>query len=397
MYGITENDRKQIDLKIKHQREFLKNFSLDLGDKDINLLDSTYSANLNPKKYFAEINNRVNSMFDYAKDKGLKPVFVTLTAPSKYHKRYKDGKLIFDPNETAKVLSEIWAKFLRLKLFKRMKEDTGHNLVYFRVYEPHKSSVPHLHAMLFLPVNYILPVKRRFKRYFNDFGTNKKAMDFRYTWYKEAGGAVAYIMKYITKTFKDTNTDNVNDSVYWYIKHKVRRFLSSRTLMPLFVYRKIRHHYKELDYDFVKLSEQYKSGQITRLFEDTCISIVDFNPHTEELEDIILWQKVVYENPLPVDNNSRVKEKLSFKKKEKPIVVKHNGKEYVYNKDTQQFKQAPVVPSKLTDFQLWNYFKKELKNSDCEIATYLVAENEMKKRGFIKGEIQSLNVVDYGF
>ncbi|ADG94084.1 hypothetical protein Arnit_2434 [Arcobacter nitrofigilis DSM 7299] len=76
MYGITNEDMEYIESKIEKQKQFLKNFSIDFADKSVSMLDNTYSANLNPKKYFAEINNRVNSLFDYAKDNGLRPVFV---------------------------------------------------------------------------------------------------------------------------------------------------------------------------------------------------------------------------------------------------------------------------------------------------------------------------------
>lgn len=398
MYGITESDRQRIDKKIEYQKEYLKNFSIDIGDKKINMLNSTYSANLNPKKYFSEINNRVNSIFNYAKDKGLKPVFVTLTAPSHYHKKYDDGNYSIDPNDTAKDLTQIWNKFTRLKLFTRMKKETGHNLVYFRVYEPHKSGVPHLHAMLFLPVNYILPVKKRFKKYFADFGTNKNAMDFRYTWYKEAGGAVAYIMKYITKTFKDDNKKSVDDSVYWYVKHKVRRFLSSRTLLPLFVYRKIRHLYKDTDSDLIKLSEKYYQNQIHRLFEDTCISIVEFNPETEEIEDRILWKKLIQDKPSEdFETPYRVEHKLSMRKdkkvENKNIKVEINGLlRYSIDKDTGELIKVPVSPSKLSDLKLFNYLK-EIENNieNTNLQHYGVVKNECIKRNIIQDELISLN------
>jgi len=90
MYGITSHDIERIDKKIEFQKEYLKNMNMHFMEQSINMLDNTYSANLNPKKYFAEINNRVNTMFTNAKEKGLKPVFVALTFPSKYHKKYEN-------------------------------------------------------------------------------------------------------------------------------------------------------------------------------------------------------------------------------------------------------------------------------------------------------------------
>ena len=71
-----------------------------------------------------------------------------------------------------------------------MKKETKHGLIYFRVYEPHKSGVPHCHIMLFLPKNYILEVKNKFFEYFTNaekWGNNKKSLDFRYTFYNVNG------------------------------------------------------------------------------------------------------------------------------------------------------------------------------------------------------------------
>ncbi|MDY0015100.1 MAG: replication endonuclease [Bacteroidales bacterium] len=303
MYGITDEDIEYIDSKIQRQIDFLKNFNLDLGDKTINMLDNTYSANLNPKKYFAEINNRVNSMFDYARDHGLKPVFITLTVPSKYHRSNASH------NETAKILTKVWNKFTNLQIFQKMKKELNHGLVYFRVYEPHKSGVPHMHAMLFLPSSYILPVKKKFKEYFSSdrLGTNRKAMDFKYTWYKEKGGAVAYIMKYITKTFKDEQSQQIEHAVYWYIKHKIRRFLSSRTLAPLTVYRKVRYYFKDkFQQDFKKVSNMWKNGTIQRFFNGDVITYMYLDPDSGEVEEKIVYmknpnfsQKSTY-TPLPI-------------------------------------------------------------------------------------------------
>ena len=49
-----------------------------------------------------------------------------------------------------------------------------------------------------------------------------------------------YVMKYIQKTFINLKeTQDFDELSAWYVKHKVRRFLSSRTKVPLWVYRKI--------------------------------------------------------------------------------------------------------------------------------------------------------------
>ena len=398
MYGITKQDIAIIDTKIDLQRKYLLSRFFDFGDETKNALDFTYSANLNPKKYFAEMNNRIKSIFDYAKDLGLKPVFITLTAPSKYHKKDKWGNLKESPNETAKALTQTFNKFTSLQIFRKMKKSLGHGLIYFRVYEPHKSGVPHLHAMLFLPKDYILPVKNRYFSYFTDkekFGSNKKAIDFKYTWYNSAGGAVAYIMKYVTKTFKNENDESTQYASYWYIKHNIRRFLCSRTLAPITIYRKIRHFFKNYDNDYLKVTKLIRNNEIHRLFDDTTYSYMKFNYETGEVEDVTIWQKNT-----DLILNSRIKVnttfKLEYKKKhsKRPLLaIVSDFEKYAFNENKNKFILMPVVPSKLSDYQLSQYFrildKQDLESLD--ITHYGVTKNEMIKRGFLKEEILNLN------
>lgn len=433
MYGITKQDIKYIDTKISKQKQYLKNFDIGFLSDDLSMLDFTYSANLNPKKYFAEINNRINTIFLNAKEKGLKPVFVTLTAPSLYHKKDNNSKLVVDPNQTAKDLTQIWNKFTSLQIFRKMKKELGYGLVYFRVYEPHKSAVPHLHAMIFIPVHYILKVKKKFIEYFSSSSWNasKNAIDFKYTWYKNKGGAVGYIMKYITKTFinedeKQKNGSNkIQYAVYWYIKHKVRRFLSSRTLAPLSIYRKIRYYFKDkYKDDFKIISQKIKAGVIYKAFEDTQIWYIYYNHDIGEIEDIILWSKNT-----DLILNKRLDDKLNhiqctqqredFIKQSQahlkelrsnntlnsttvndlvvidPIVIKVDGIDrFIFNKSLDKFIPIIVVPSRLNDYQLYNYFlqldKQDLKT--LNIKHYILTKNEMIKRDLLKNQqIQTLN------
>ncbi len=398
MYGITKEDMQIIDMKIENQKKYLVNRFFDFGDDNKNVLDFTYSANLNPTKYFAEMNNRVNSIFEYSKSLDLKPVFITLTAPSKYHKLNVNGHLRVSPNETAKELTQIFNRFTGLNVFRKIKKELGHGLVYFRVYEPHKSGVPHLHAMLFLPTDYILEVKKKFYSYFTDrntWGNNKKSIDFRYTWYNSEGGAIAYMMKYITKTFKNENDESTQHAYYWYIKHNVRRFLCSRTLAPLSIYRKVRHFFKNFKHDYIKVTELVKTGQIHKLFEGTTLSYMFFNHETGEVEDITVWQKNT-----DLILQSRIKTNTTFKLKYEKKEYKNaltcfvsDVEKYIYSDRYSKFVLMPVIPSVLKDYQLQSYYK-TLVSSDynsLDIPHFKLVKNEMIKRELLKDETQSLN------
>ncbi len=303
MYGIDNYDKRMIDERIKKQKKFLQNFVIDLGNKEFNLLDNTYSANLNPKKYFSEINNRVNSINKHAKDMGLMPVFITLTAPSRFHplkyNKHIDKLLENNPNygyynlnhaikDASIFLSDLWHKFTSLQVIRRMKREIGKGLIYFRVYEPHESGVPHIHALVYLPKNWILPIKKAFFKYFKSFGI--KQLQFKYTWYSSKGGAIGYMMKYITKTFRNVETDIIHDSVYWYIKHRIIRFSSSRTLCALSVYRKIRYYFKDIQDDYLYVNQLFINGDISTYFNKTMITYKFFDEDIEDNE-LTLYSK----------------------------------------------------------------------------------------------------------
>lgn len=399
MYGITNLDIDFLDTKLKNQKQWiLDNLSdFDFGENKT-ALDFTYSANLNPDKYFAEMNNRINSIFDYAKELKLYPVFVTLTAPAKFHKIDRTGQLKHTPNTTAKELTQIWNKFTNLQVFQKLRKSTGQSLMYFRVYEPHKSAVPHMHAMLFLPKDSILEVKNKYYEYFTDkvkWGNNKKSIDFKYTWYNSAGGAVAYIMKYVTKTFKNSNDKTIQYASYWYMKHNIRRFLCSRNLrLPITIYRKVRHFFSSKS-SYLQVSEKYRDNSIKRIFNDNTYSYMKYNIDTQQVDEVILWEK----NAQSVIHN-RIKKNTTFKLLYKKHEYKNaltvyftDYEKYIYSDSQNKFLLLPVVPSKLQDFQLNNYFH-ILQNRDIEdidLVHYGLVKNEMIKRGFLQVQITNLN------
>ena len=396
MYGLDPLDYEVIDEKLDFQKSFIENkfFDFDFAENK-SALEFTYSANLNPNKYFAEMNNRINSIFQYSKNLDLMPVFCTITAPSKYHQTDKNRKLIYSPNETAKALTQIFNKFTNLQVFQRMKKETNHGLIYFRVYEPHKSGVPHCHIMLFLPKNYILEVKNKFFEYFTNaerWGNNKKSLDFRYTFYN-VNGAIAYIMKYVTKTFKNEN-DTTNKAWYWYIKNRVRRFLTSRTLAPLEVYRKVRYFFKNLPNDYLYVTNLIKNNQIIKLFEKTTFNYMRYNLDTGEVEDVTLWQKSA-----ELILNSRIKTNQTFTLKYNPKVHKNalmvfvsEFVKYSFSDNLNKFIIVPVVPSKLKDYQLNKYYDLLIKDLDnIDLVHFGVVKNEMIKRGFLH-EIQDVYI-----
>ena len=403
MYGITEEDKIFIDKKIEDQTNFLKKYVFDVAGGQFSLLDSNMTANISPEKYFSEVNNRVNTLFNYSKAKGLKPVFVTLTAPSELHYTgkkglycpytkdklfdYGEGLKSINPHDTAIYLSVLWAKFLRLSILRKLKKQTGESMVYLRVYEPHKSAVPHLHAMLFIPQNFIIPLKKKFKQYFSNFGISKQATDFRYTWHNNAGGAVAYIIKYINKTFKNAKEGFMSDEAYYFVKHRIIRFLTSRTLVPLSVYRKIKHD--ETARDLLDVSYEYKEGAITRLFGDTSIIHIRFCQDEKEYYDYLLYQKNFnISNQISSTKQLYAQTPSQWHNKKKEIPVYLDDKLVAIRDNKIVFYKTPVL--KMTDYDLYFYFH-DLDIDTCDLNHYGNVKNELIKRGLINDEILPLS------
>ena len=386
IYGISPTDIIEIDNKIDFQKQYLKkyksNFFGDTENEDF--LSSVYSANLNPKKYFAEINNRVNALVKNARDLGLKPVFLTITAPTKYHKKDKEGNHIIPPNETAKRLSEMWNNFTNLQVFQRLRDT--YNITYFRVYEPHKSGVPHLHCMLFLPTTAILEVKKKFYEYFSNkskWGANKGAIDFRYTWYKEKGGAVGYIMKYILKSFKNEDDTKIQHSVYWYVKHRIRRFLSSRTLCKLSLYRKVRYYFKNFfDNDLKEIKRLIDSNFIYYSFDKTMINYRYFDIDGE-FHDVILWSKsteCILNSRIHTDNRIHLKYIKPTPAPAKTINILLDGVHtWNFNKKTLKITKFRPILSRLSDFELFNYGLRLNRETEDKNHLYIL-DKEIERR-----------------
>lgn len=239
-YGLTKEDYQQVQQKLKNQKDFLRYSYLydKILEKRMPLENIVISAYHNPDRYYAEIQNRVNTLVEEAKRRKLVPIFMTLTLPGEYHrmKQNRSGKLVLnenyngvEPREAIKVLTKMFAK---LRQDRSLKELSREERIYYRVNEPHKDGTPHTHILLYVPSDKVDRVVQAFRRIFDP-----KANDIQ----TDIQDASAYVMKYINKTLplskKEKLTENERYLNAWYSKHRIVRFNSSRTLAPLKLYR----------------------------------------------------------------------------------------------------------------------------------------------------------------
>jgi hypothetical protein len=245
-YGMDEISIYHVKRKLQRQDDFLNNNGIkdNLNGNIIPLKKIVFSTYHNPQRYYSEIQNRVNTLVQYAEGKNLKPLFMTLTLPSKYHRLrmikngiFKDNPKYedFTPTEAKKELTKMFA---RLRQDRSLKELSKDERVYFRITEPHKDGTPHSHILLFVPSDRIDKVIEAFNRL---FCKNKKINDIQKIT-ADIKNSVAYIMKYINKTLPLSKKDNLSQKEeclhYWYNAHRITRFNSSNSLAPICIYRK---------------------------------------------------------------------------------------------------------------------------------------------------------------
>ncbi|MDD2698818.1 MAG: replication endonuclease [Arcobacteraceae bacterium] len=240
-YGLNMFEYNEVQIKLEKQKHFLDNSYIydKLSNNKIPLSTVTISSNINPKRYYSEIQNRINTLIDEAKSKNLIPIFLTLTLPSSYHQMKTDKKTNqLTPNNKYNnlppnvAIKELTKMFARLRHDRSLKELSKENRIYYRVNEPHKDGTPHTHILLYVPKESVTRVVTAFKRLFDT-----KANDIQ----TDINNASAYIMKYINKTLPNSKQEKLTlQDKYlnaWYSKNKISRFNSSRTLAPLKLYR----------------------------------------------------------------------------------------------------------------------------------------------------------------
>jgi len=410
MYGLNDDIKKYIDEKIEKNKTFLKNLTFYNDDyKLCNMFDSDMNANISPARYFAEVNNRVHTIFKYSKELNLYPVFVTITAPSAFHNSSSEynGSTAKD---TSLYLSKLWSGFLQLKVFKHIKEFSGIRMIYIRVVEPHKSGVPHIHAMLFLPKSFINKVEFKFFEHFTKQDINKKALkfitNFKHAKYEDSLGAIAYILKYMNKTFKNSKTDTMTNEAYYYSYYKIRRFTTSQTLVPLWLYRKVRNNLQNRD--LLQLTKDYRAGHVYACFDKTFVfqrylekeKIV----YDEELGDYEIYttveEKIIYQKNNFISSQFKNYNKVfdsvptKFIRPKKPVPIFKDGflKFFFYNGVFVEYRKHIT---NMSDWELQDYYI-NYEIEDSSYVLYLAVQNLLITKGLLFGvELVSLDSFDF--
>jgi hypothetical protein len=273
-YGLTKNDLEVVREKLRLQNNFLE-YSYITNDhtgQSFSLKDCIVSSNHNPQRYYGEIQNRINTLEREALNANLTPVFLTVTLPGEFHEmKHINGKLVPNPNyngttpkEAVKILTK---QFAKLRQDRSLKELTKAQRMYYRVNEPHKDGTPHTHILLFIPKDRIDRVETAFKRLFLQVGNKFE---------KNIKSASSYIMKYINKTLPMSKEQISESDQYinaWYVKHRVNRFCSSRSMAPMYLYRLLSHRFSL--YGLTQVRKGDSLQVLARLDDDKIMEIWD--------------------------------------------------------------------------------------------------------------------------
>lgn len=419
-YTITPEIKKIVNQRLEESINYLKNSFIEIdGIKEVSLFDVSMGANIQPKKYHAELYNRIKTMRDIARKKGFDtPVFMTLTPPS-YLKPLKQiklkskntYKLVDNPKfcgsanfikESRDYLSDVWRKFLQQQIFKDIKKEFNERMIYLRTYEPFLDGSCHAHIVLFIPNSY----KERFlkiaKKYF------KTKTDIKTEFNGDIGGVVAYLLKYVLKTFKNGISGELSDITYWYIYYEIRRFSTSRTVIPMYLYRKIKG--REFFQDLQEMTNLYDDGYIS------CDLIAD--PFKMANCEKMLWNDYKIDAiVVSVNGFYETIHYVAYKRNENVKVIFPDKKVGINGEQAKIKSLIPIIKSsirtdeesksnfisswtqksydKMTDLELFEYYT-QVYHGDKSVIQLAILENYLLYRGFgrLVGIDERHNIID---
>jgi hypothetical protein len=208
-------------IQARRNRSVLEGFEAVNQEGDVYTLAELADLSVsNPTNRRHELMVRMRGFEQVAEQFGHTGLFITLSAPSKFHPtrqiKNKKGRLVrveenekycgATPRDAQDWLNKTWS-LIRSKL-DRMEI----NCYGFRVVEPHADGCPHWHQLLFFAADEIELVKSVFKKYAlreyaGEAGADKHRLKIVLI-DKEKGSAAGYIAKYISKSIDGSHVDD---------------------------------------------------------------------------------------------------------------------------------------------------------------------------------------------
>jgi hypothetical protein len=425
-YGLTEYQIKKANDKLAFNKEFMRTNGIQLDGRIVPFADFVANSYINSHRYVAELQHRAWSIYEYAEERNLKNIFITLTLPSAWHaKKTFKNKLInnpkfggrkyiatiqgikfinaqiiqhvpfiepvldfsqtvdkYTPRNASKELSKMLSKLLKDRSYTSIdKQDR----CYFRVTEPHKDGTPHLHISLFVPEDKKERIVKALKRLY-PAPMGKIETDVI--------SPVKYLMKYVLKTLDDLRDEksSISNLTLWYLYHGISRFYTSRTFVALEVYRKLNGMYS-----LRQLTKDYRNQDIAVYLDSTSrkISSIENEFGTIYTPKPVNWlEKLEFNSRLSEDKETIMLdsgfEPLFREKIVKPVDVIIDGESFLYiNKEIVKPKKKPY---QMTDYELYTYFH-DLDIDLVDDKHYIYTQNLLIERGYLDADILPLDAM----
>lgn len=191
--------------QVKKNHDYLKQMIVENVDDPADqaeLFDMYLKSSSNPALRRQELMNRLRGIEEWAENEGHIALFLTLTAPSKYHAQHDNGTENkkyngSSPKATQGYLNKVWQQY-RALLKKRQIAFYG-----MRVAEPHHDATPHWHLLLYIQPQHKDEVIRLFRlKALEEDGNERGAQKHRCKVEEcdpTKGTPTSYIAKYISK------------------------------------------------------------------------------------------------------------------------------------------------------------------------------------------------------
>jgi len=210
---------------------------------------------------------KIDELNEQSITKGLVPIFVTITLPSEYHpssKKYNPFTTVSDGySELLVMFRALYHEFYVDR--KRVKE-----LKFIRVIEPHKSFIPHLHAIIYVPAS----LTDNFKNHFNNTVKRFELKQVDIKVLDSAKYAVTYLLKYVQKTLEGDY-----EIRGWALHHGLKRLFTMSNLnigLNRQIFSKITRYIKfNKDSDLNYFRQILKQIGIKKVLKDTLGNILN--------------------------------------------------------------------------------------------------------------------------
>ena len=432
MFGLNKNDLKMIQDKIDNQSKYLDDnyFTTDSGQVKT-LKEVSFSAN-HSIRYYAQLSNKIDTMTNTAISQGLHSCFLTMTLDGYFRDLLRGDYTRFDnlsdkdraislqsvPNSESlgevrqkilarktltikdlyNILNHQTKRYLQSYAFKKLKK-AEEQYMYIRTAEPHKDGVPHFHMMLYIPYSHIEQFKKDFIRSYPAPQNRAKIVgsDELKGFQTDIRDTTAYIMKYILKSFMDVKKQKEIDYIQaWYIKHRIMRCVTSRSLIPQWIYQKTAC----FENDWFHLTDILKdpNNECEWSKEDNYFYLIDNHTGREiiyqyGLLQIVYKDIVLKEMGKPKEKNIKVKiydkTPKTWAKKEK-IVPTFENNTLIGHYTKQGYKEFIKQPYQMNDFELFNYFQ-NIDMETIDLKRYMYTRNIMIDRGLLNKEKLPIN------